>query len=165
MLAKHVGLPSRLLHPWQEFLIHFERRFNINGCMGVGIRSNSANPEGDPLSIVAMLLVDWCYHLYMSRFCPNIQHYSFVDNLTLAAREAAPILQAFFALKTIVALFGLSTDDDKTFVWGLGKSTRDALRILGFPCVQDANEVGGSMTYGAAVRNRLLKARGPRQQI
>ena len=164
MLASQVGLPNNLLRPWKAFLTNFERRFDINGCFGEAIRSNSGYPEGDPLSIVAMLLVDWCYHIYTTQYAPRVQNYSFVDNLTLVATSAAPVLQAFFALKTIMQLFGLSTDDDKTFVWGLDRQTRDGLATLGFPCVQDANELRGSMTYGAAVRNRLLKQRGRRLQ-
>ena len=164
MLASQVGLPENLPRPWKAFLSNFERRFDINGCFGEAIRSNSGYPEGDPLSIVAMSLVDWCYHIYMSHHAPRVQHFSFVDNLTLVATSAAPILQAFFAMKTIMQLFGLSTDDDKTFVWGLDRQTRDGLATLGFPCVQDASELGGSMTYGAAVRNRLLKDRGRRLQ-
>ena len=159
-LAQHMGLPDSLLTPWKSFLHGFERRFDIHGCFGDAMVSTSGYPEGDPLSIVAMLIVDWSYHLYMRQFAPQVSHYSFVDNLTLAATEALPIIQAFFAMKTFFSLFGLSADDDKTYVWGITKPTRDVLAQLQFPCVTDASELGGSMTYGRAIRNRLLRQRG-----
>ena len=93
-----------------------------------------------------MLNVNWCYHVYMRAFCPAVIAYSFVDNLTLAAREALAVVQAYFALRTICSLFGLSTDDDKTYVWALHKASRDCLGQLGFPCLSDASELGGAMT-------------------
>ena len=71
------------------------------------------------------------------------QSYSFVDNLTLAAREALDVIQAYFAVRTICALFGLETDDGKTYVWALTKHARDCLAQLGFPCQTDACEPGG----------------------
>eukprot|EP00435_Cladocopium_sp_Y103_P044356 s1388_g12.t1 len=61
---------------------------------------------------------------------------------------------------TYSALFGLSLDDEKTFVWGLTRDLRQMLLQLGFPCVFEASELGSSMTYGAKIRNRLLKQKG-----
>ena len=112
-------------------------------ALAMRISSNSGFPEGCPLSILAMLNVNWCYHAYMKHFCPRVTSYSFVDNLTLAAREALDVIQAYFALRTICALFGLETDDGKTYVWALTKPARDCLAQLGFPCQTDACELGG----------------------
>lgn len=107
-----------------------------------------------------MLNVNWCFHSYMKVFCPSVATYSFVDNLTLAAREAFQVAQAFFALKTICLLFGLSTDDDKTYTWALKRPSCDHLSRLGFPRLSDASELGGAMTYGLARRTRTLRQRG-----
>eukprot|EP00435_Cladocopium_sp_Y103_P002738 s2367_g1.t1 len=96
----------------------------------------------------------------MRAFCPSVLAYSFVDNLTLAAREAHAVAQAYFALRTICQLFGLFPDEDKTFVWGLTRASRAVLLQLCFECITDANEPGGAMTYGKARRNRTLRARG-----
>lgn len=52
------------------------------------------------------------------------------------------------------------TDDDKTYVWALSKSSRASLQLLGFPCLSDASELGGAMTYGRARRTRILRHRG-----
>ena len=160
LIANHVGIPQKLLHPWQKFLTSFSRRFEIRTQVSEPLMSSSGFPEGDPLSILAMLCVNWTYHVYMKIFAPRVCSYSFVDNLTLAAVRPEHIAQAFFALKTLCALFGLSTDDSKTYVWGLSKMARSLLVQLDFPVLQDASELGGSMTYGAAIRNRSLKQRG-----
>ena len=159
-LGHHLGYPPPLLQAWQGFLTDFERRFDVRGCIGDSIKSNSGFPEGDPLSIVAMLTVNWGYHLYMRQFAPKVQAYSFVDNMTLAAREAQHVFQGHFAMTNYHALFGLTMDDDKTYVWGLTTSQRQSLQRMGFPCLYDASELGASMSYGAKIRNRHLKARG-----
>eukprot|EP00435_Cladocopium_sp_Y103_P056110 s2860_g18.t2 len=159
-MGAHLGYPASLLNAWGKFLSCFVRRFDVRGCVGNCIASNHGFPEGDPLSIVAMLTVNWGYHIYMKQYAPAVQAYSFVDNLTLAARNALLVIQGYFAMLAYVALFGLTMDDEKTFVWGLTTSARQTLQQLGFPCQYEASELGASMSYGAKIRNRLIKARG-----
>eukprot|EP00435_Cladocopium_sp_Y103_P073834 s627_g45.t1 len=144
MVATHLGLPEQLLQPWKKFLRQFRRRFDVQGCLGEEIASDSGFPEGCPLSIISMLTVNWSYHIYMRAFCPRVTAYSFVDNLTLAAREAWVVAQAFFALRSVCLLFGLATDDDKTYVWALTPLSRTQMSQLGFPCYSDASELGGA---------------------
>ena len=160
LIAGHVGLPWQLLNAWQKFLNTFVRRFDVHGNLGNALSSSSGFPEGCPLSIISMLVVDWSYHVYMRVFAPRVTTFSFVDNLTLAAREAQWIAHAYFVLREVCQLFGLCTDHDKTYVWGLTKFDRQQLTQLHFPCLSDASELGGAMTYGAARRNRVLRARG-----
>ena len=164
LVATQLGLPQQLLRPWEKFLNQFVRRFDIHGCLGQEVHSTSGFPEGCPLSILAMLNVNWCYHVYMRAFCPQVTAYSFVDNLTLAARQAFLIAHAYMALQSICGLFGLTTDEEKTYVWGLQKHSRQQLILLGFPCLTDAIELGGAMTFGLARRTRLLKQRGQQLQ-
>ena len=159
-MSRHLGFPEELLNPWDKFLSAFVRRFDIRGCVGPIMTSDSGYPEGDPLSILAMLTVNWGYHIYMKIFVPKVQAYSFVDNLTLAAREAQQVIQGYFAMLAYNELFGLSLDDEKTYVWGLTTVLRKTLAQLGFPCMYDASELGASLSYGAKIRNRHLKARG-----
>ena len=95
------------------------------------MHSDSGFPEGDPLSIIAMLTVDWGYHVYMKVFTPRVQAYSVVDNLTLAAHNAHHVIQGYFAMLAYNEMFGFTMDDDKTYVWGLTTTMRKALLQLG----------------------------------
>eukprot|EP00438_Fugacium_kawagutii_P035024 Skav226644 [mRNA] locus=scaffold1097:92180:97042:+ [translate_table: standard] len=160
MIADKVGIPSSLKTAWKKFLRQVSRRFEVRNCLGEALQSTSGFPEGCPLSILAMLLVNWCYHIYMQAFCPRVLAYSFVDNLTLAAREADLVIQAYFALRSICQLFGLETDDDKTYTWALTPPSRKIMRVFGFPCLSDASELGGAMTFGLSRRTRVLRHRG-----
>eukprot|EP00438_Fugacium_kawagutii_P015810 Skav206886 [mRNA] locus=scaffold3287:72863:77896:+ [translate_table: standard] len=165
LVAEHIGLDSQLLRPWKKFLDTFCRRFEIQTAVSDAVGSSSGYPEGCPLSIVAMLCVNWAFHQYMLIFAPKIRAYSFVDNLTMSSLHPEHLARAFFTLKTLFELFGLSTDDSKTFVWGTSSRARQLLKQLGFPCLQDTNELGGAMTYGSSIRNRTLKARGASLQL
>ena len=160
MIAEKLGIPGKLLNPWKRFLSTFKRRFEIRGTVGEPMASTSGFPEGCPLSIVAMLCVNWSYHIYMKAFAPDVTAYSFVDNLTLVSLDPALVARAFFALRCICQLFGLSTDDSKTYVWATTPTARKVISQLGFACLLDASELGGTMTFGAALRNRELRKRG-----
>lgn len=159
-VATHLGFPPNLMRAWNKFLNQVVRRFDVHSCLGEPLASTSGYPEGCPLSIVAMLTVNWSYHIYMRSFCPEVTAYSFVDNLTLAAAQAHLVIQAFFALKTVCELFGLSIDDDKTYTWALLTPSRRTMQNFGFPCLTDASELGGAMTYGLSRRTRVLRQRG-----
>ena len=159
-MGHHLGYPIGLMNAWQKFLNTFQRCFEIRGCVGTMICSNSGFPEGDPLSILAMLTVNWGYHVYMKLYVPRAQAFSFVDNLTLGACAAVHVVQGFFAMRKYHEMFGLTLDDEKTYVWGLTTALRKALTPLGFACLYDACELGASMSYGAKIRNRHIKDRG-----
>ena len=83
-----------------------------------------------------------------------------MDNLTLGACAAVHVVQGFFAMRKYHEMFGLTLDDEKTYVWGLTTALRKALTPLGFACLYDACELGASMSYGAKIRNRHIKDRG-----
>ena len=139
---------------------NFRRRFETHTHVGNEIASSSGYPEGCPLSIVAMLCVNWTYHVYTQVFMPKVSSFSFVDNLTVAGTDPEQIARAYLALQTVCSLFGLLTGSTKIYIWGTTRQTRLLLNRLVFLCLQDANELGGPMTYGAAIRNRSLKQRG-----
>lgn len=95
-----------------------------------------------------MPTVNWVYQIYivyiyiMKCFAPAVQAFIFVDNPTLMAREALAVIEGYFAMLSFVALFSLTMDDEKTYVWGLTAASRQTLLQLNFPC-QFASELAG----------------------
>ena len=159
-LATHVGAPQRLTGPWASFLAGLRRRFLVHNELGEAHLSNVGFPEGDPLSTAAMALLDWSMHVYQSRFAPSARTFSFVDNISIAGHQAQHVAQAYFSLQAFLELWGLLLDDTKTYLWGTTGSLRKQLKLLGFPLYEDALELGGALSFGAAWRNRLLRAKG-----
>ena len=43
-LGHHLGFPDALMNAWHKFLSSFVRRFDIRGCLGDQIMSNSGFP-------------------------------------------------------------------------------------------------------------------------
>ena len=79
-VARHIGIPSRLLCPWQGFLDSVQRFFKVRDCLSAGVLSSSGYPEGDPLSPLAMTLANAVFHAYMHEFAPSVRTLSYADN-------------------------------------------------------------------------------------
>ena len=177
--ARCVGIPDSLLRAWGSFLGGLRRHFVIRHEVGEPIQSHTGFPEGDPLSTVAMVLVDWCWHLYMHHFSPSCVPLSFVDNLTCLAHDAAELAQTLAQTECFADMWDLELDRQKTFVWALQPTSRKTLKALGLTVVDCARDLGGLMTYGKRVRvsirdemcaalapmwQRLKKSRAPTAQ-
>ena len=55
--AKHLGIPIQILRAWAVALVQLKRIFFIMGHVSDFVLSATGFPEGDPLSVVAMLIV------------------------------------------------------------------------------------------------------------
>lgn len=159
-LAKAIGIPETLLHPWSTYVAKFTRRFQVCNQVGDAHLSTQGFAEGCPLSVLAMALVDWGFQIYQHHYAPQVRHFSFVDNISMLAREARLVAWAFFTLRAFLTMWGLSIDVDKTYAWGTTRELRNQLGHLGINVVQDASELGGSLSFTAAHRVRIFLRRG-----
>eukprot|EP00438_Fugacium_kawagutii_P028105 Skav224950 [mRNA] locus=scaffold1186:12077:14866:- [translate_table: standard] len=159
-LAEHVGIPDRILRPWSKFLKDFTRRFMVHNNLSAPLHSNVGFAEGDPLSVMAMAVLDWSLHIYMEALAPPVRTLTFVDNISLMATDAGHLVFSFFTLQAFLALWGLEIDAGKSYTWSTWASTRHALTFLGIKVATDAAELGGSLTLGASRRVRLFLERG-----
>ena len=64
LAASRIGIPDFLIHAWDRFLGGLSRSFVVHGEAGEQILSSTGFPEGDPMSMVAMTIIDWAWHLY-----------------------------------------------------------------------------------------------------
>ena len=160
MLSAHLGIPDRVIKPWQKFLATFERRFQVRNTVSMPLTSNRGYAEGCPLSILAMIQINWAHHTYMGVYCPKVIVKSFVDNLDLLSFGAVDLMQGMACTISCLDMWGLAVDEGKTYVWSPNSEERTVLRAWSYRLVTDAAELGGSLTFGRATRNRELRARG-----
>ena len=153
--AECVGVPQPLVQAWSSFLQGLRRHFVIRHELDEGITSHTGFPEGDPLSTLAMVLVDQCWHVYMGQFAPRCIPLSFVDNLTCMATDVATTAQALVQTQCFAELWDLELDRDKTFSWALQPASKKALQALHLKVVDAAKDLGGFMSYGKRVRVNL----------
>lgn len=159
-LARHVGLPERILKPWHRFLSSFTRRFQVHNHLSDPLTSNVGFAEGDPLSVPAMAVLDWALHVYQSHFAPLTRTLSYVDNIAMVSKFVMNLVWAFFSLCSFLDFWGLIIDVDKSYMWSTQSTARAQLAPLGLRLVEDVSELGGSLTFGASARVRLFLARG-----
>ena len=159
-LAEAVGIPNTLLHPWRSFVQKFTRRFVVCNEVSNAHLSTRGFAEGCPLSVLAMALVDWSYQLYQMHFAPAVRHFSFVDNISMLARQAHLVAWAFFTLRAFLTMWGLTLDLEKTYAWATTTEGRKQLAQLNVQVVEDFGELGGALSFTAAHRVRIYAKRG-----
>ena len=157
--AVRVGLPSTLLAPWQSFLEGMSRRFLVRQDMSDGIRSVTGFPEGDPLSPLAMLLIDWAYHVYAKTFSPAVCCLSFVDNLSCTAPDLASIARGISATQCFNESLDLELDPTKTILWTTDPGLQPALQAMGHVVVEATQELGGIVSFQSRVHDKALRDR------
>eukprot|EP00435_Cladocopium_sp_Y103_P062884 s241_g24.t1 len=160
LLAEAVGIPSTLLHPWKGYVSSFTRRFVVCNHVSAAHSSSQGFAEGCPLSVLAMALIDWGYQVYQQHYAPRVRHFSFVDNISMLAREAQFVAWAFFTLRAYLTMWGLTLDLGKSYAWGTTPSLRRQLAQLGVKMVVDFSELGGALSFTAAHRVRLFLQKG-----
>ena len=160
LLAEHLGVPKRITAPGNKYLDAFERRFQVRNTVGAPIRSSRGYAEGCPLSIIAMITINWAHHNYMKIYCPRVMVKSFVDNIDLICFSATDLMMGMACTISCLDMWGLTTDEAKTYSWSLDSNQRAALKAWKYRVALDAPELGGSLTFCRAIRNRELKARG-----
>ena len=146
----HLGVPARVLRPWDHFLSNFQRRFVHNGQISEPLTSTSGLPEGDSLAVMGMCVIDWVFDLYMSRFAPAVIPKSFVDNYELMATNAYELLHGYAVMQTYMDLWQLQLDEPKTFAWATSSQDRSHFRRLGLRVKTTAVDLGGALTFSRA---------------
>ena len=159
LLADHFGVDPRVMRPWQYFLDHCIRAFQVRDSLSLGLDSTHGLPEGDPLSTFGMVQINVAWHAYAKMLCPRVDTWSYVDNLALIAAAPFDVFAGFNALKEFLLLWGMQHDEGKTFAWGLDQSCRADLTRLGFRVSYAEADLGGSMTFVRNVRNKHLTQR------
>eukprot|EP00438_Fugacium_kawagutii_P032420 Skav234923 [mRNA] locus=scaffold840:956698:961575:+ [translate_table: standard] len=158
-LSEHLGVPSCVLQPWKSFLSTCTRAFMVHGCLSSATKSSRGLPEGDALSVYAMLQLDFAYHVYMRSFAPAVRVFSFVDNLSLVAHRVGDLVQGLACLQQFLTLWGLDLDSKKSYCWALTTQQRRQLTQLPFVAVTQAKELGGALSFSRRPSTGVFKQR------
>ena len=163
LLARHLGIPSPVIHAWISFLNRNTRRFQIRQGLGPPIKSSTGMPEGCGMSTVAMTIIDLCFHVYFRAFMPGISTYSYVDNFAVQTTTAASLTRAWLTFLAFCDMWHLHHDPHKTLAWALDKEDGKMLQRSDFQVVTEMRDLGGYFTFKlrgrrnmAADKSRLL---------
>ena len=146
-LAKQLGVPDNVLHAWSSFLGNCSRAFNVRNSLSDTASSTAGMPEGDAMSVFAMVQLGFAFHRYMKVLCPSVTAYSYVDNLTLTAAHPFMLSIGINGLKEFFRLWNMSIDDNKTYCWTTCPKFKRMLQLVQFKREDAAKELGGVLSF------------------
>ena len=167
--AKMCGIPDTILVPWISMLTQLRRHFKVRGSTGPPLLSSTGFAEGDPLSCLAMAVLNIaCHHNFQNVANPS-QLLSFVDNWHALAHTAEDLVSAHRAITDFAQAWDLPVDSGKTVVWSTTAKGRAALRQAGFRVALDFRELGAHLAssrrgtnFSQTDRIRALDEKWPR---
>ena len=130
-LAAKAGWPPELIATYMNFLSRIRRRFKIHGGLHGSVTSKIGVPEGDPIAVVAMILVTWAVTLHIEDGNGNLA--SYVDNWTLMTdRQLQHALFLLQRMKTATDAMSLLLNPEKTKCFSTSAHHRKELRGFSF---------------------------------
>lgn len=158
-IATKMRLPIRILHPWLRVITCLERRFVITGGTGPGLRSTTGFPEGDPLSVAAMYLINLVMFQWVKFMTPSVRLWTFVDNIETTATNPGDALDSLDALKPFCSSLDIELDTAKTVCWATSSEAREYMRMSGCTVIYDTKDLGGQMVFCRRHTNKVVRAR------
>ena len=123
-LFRLFGVPDVPTNFWFVGLLNLKRFPQVQGCLGDPIDSTCGVPEGDAMSVLAMVLLS---ATYFYKICsPRVSPYSYADNwswMTISEREQ------FHTMKRVldfVTSLKMKIDHSKSWAWGTTKQFRES---------------------------------------
>ena len=158
-LASHLGVSEHVLVPWQAFLATCTRSFELHGTLSASTTSTCGLPEGDALSVFAMVQLNFAWHIYMAAFAPQVRSISFVDNLAVVAAQPDLLAAGLVCLMEFFKLWNLAVEAAKSYCWAVLQHHKKQLCSFPFQRVDAAHELGGILSFTKRAGTGLQKKR------
>ena len=162
--ARHYGLPFHLVKAWHDAVDQVQRFFIVSGCCSSATPSCTGYPEGDPMSVVAMALINVAMHHIVSHATPA-KSLSFVDNWEAVATVVQETEKAYHAMDVFTHSIDLALDKGKTHFWATQSEDRKWLRQQGHAVALHAKDLGAHLNYARKPTNYSVRARIAKTQV
>lgn len=168
-LFRKVGFPQWAMKAWANFLEIVSRSVIIKQSCSEPELSYTGIPEGDPLSVPAMISVCILWHFYVLQDQPHgsLKTWAYLDNLELTATHLLDLLSGIRRSWDFLAAFALKPDIKKSWSWSTKKlSDEDKISLLEtsdhlgtLKHEPRAGDLGASLCYrgGKRVKNIRVK--------
>ena len=128
--AIHFGLPIAFIRAWHRAIAGISRHFVVQGSTSEAIKGDTGYPEGDPLSVVAMMLLNMAMHHMIAFQVPEVCTMSFVDNWEGKASCPFAVNRAFSAMEDFANMVDIKLDQAKSQFWAVTAHDRKVLFVL-----------------------------------
>lgn len=162
--ALHYGLPTTFVKAWHDAVARIQRHFIVGGtCSGPSLAC-TGYPEGDPLSVVAMALLNMAMHHIVAKQAMPSSIISFVDNWECKSTDVHATCRAYAAMEEFANMVDIRLDHKKTHFWAVTADDRKAIVSRGYRISHHCADLGGHLNYtrrftNYTIRSRIAKAK------
>lgn len=146
-LAVHLKVPTGLIRPWFGAISQLERRFTIGGCTGPVCCGVTGFPEGDPLSVCSMFMINIAMYHWVVHHTSSAMLYTFVDNIEVTSDQPHETAASITVVREFCHLLDLELDAAKTICWAATPEGRQYLRHQGLTVALYGRDLGGHVAY------------------
>lgn len=158
-LARLLQLPKAFCDTWCQALTFMQRRFVVEGGVGQPLLTTNGYPEGDPLSVCAMFMVNLALHAFSLNRNPQACVWTFVDDWQITGFSPQDVLACMDSVRAFCDMLGITLDDLKTFFWGTTGNFRQHFRALGHTVRLHLRNLGGHVNYSRMATNHTITNR------
>ena len=122
-LVIHFGAPDFVISFWIRSLNNMQRMLQTSKNFGPACSSTTGAPEGDALSVCAMLVIAaiFFHHMSQARATP----FTYADNWTFLSDNERSLFRALRTTLNFTHAIRMKVDIKKSWAWGTAKSMRD----------------------------------------
>ena len=128
LLFEKCAIPKIVADFWFASLKHLNRYPQVLGSLGQAIPSTCGVPEGDPLSVVAMVILSCTFYHKMVN--PRLDPYAYADNWTWITRDFREQFRALCKVLNFTLALCMNIDLSKSWAWGATKDFRKSCELL-----------------------------------
>ena len=136
-----------------------QRRFVVEGGVGQPLLTSNGYPEGDPLSVCAMFLVNLALHAFSFSQHPEVCLWTFVDDWQITGTSPEDVVAGMQVVRIFTEMLDLNLDDQKSFFWGTNSMFRQHFRALSKTVKLHLRNLGGHVSYSRLPTNHTVTSR------
>ena len=155
----HLGAPLDVLMFWFRNLTKLSRVLQCGQAVGHARISTTGVPEGDPLSVCAMVALSTVFHFKL--ISPSLHAFCYADNWSWISPSKRETWLALVKTLNLVHNLRMKIDFSKSWGWGTTREMRQFWKEASmirmsddfcFVVKNDAKELGSLMNYTKRVR-------------
>eukprot|EP00438_Fugacium_kawagutii_P025977 Skav226705 [mRNA] locus=scaffold3811:49529:53953:- [translate_table: standard] len=152
----HLGIDPVFMRTWIQNLRFVERRFVVRGACSEEHLSSSGFPEGDPLSVVGMMVVNIAMHKIVEGKSPSCRVHTFVDNWEITSSCPHALLDGHRHLENFASEIAVQLDVRKTYGWSTDTEARKKLKQDGLSVKYHERDLGGHVGFSRLHTNYTI---------
>jgi hypothetical protein len=178
LIMRAMGIPAYVVQVWGSSLANLTRTWNVQGLSCTPCSTNNGIPEGDPMSVTAMLCIAYAWIHHIKFHTCHLNPSAFADNWGWSTTDPSQHEPGLQATKQMAGFLNMIIDWKKSWLWSTHKNHLPALKSAvkkaapqeHVPEMMTAMDLGSQLTYrGNArlgkLRDRLHRAKTRLQRL